>query len=68
MALDRLDLPMLRLYGYLDGLVPRKVVPLVDELSPASQSMVFAGAAPAPFISHPAPFSQALCDFTQRVS
>lgn len=67
-ALDQLDVPLLRLYGYLDGLVPRKVVPLVDELSPTSQSIVFAGAAHAPFISHPATFCQALCDFSYRES
>lgn len=67
-ALGQLDVPLLRLYGYLDGLVPRKVVPLVDELSPASQSIVFAGAAHAPFISHPAHFCQAVCDFSQTVA
>ncbi|WP_025244055.1 pimeloyl-ACP methyl ester esterase BioH [Candidatus Sodalis pierantonius] len=61
-------LALLRLYGYLGGLVPRKVVPLVDEFSPASQSIVFAGAAHAPFISHPALFCQALCDFSQTVT
>ncbi|MFT4465288.1 MAG: pimeloyl-ACP methyl ester esterase BioH [Sodalis sp. (in: enterobacteria)] len=67
-TLGRLDVPLLRLYGYLDGLVPRKVVPLVDEFSPASQSIVFAGAAHAPFISHPALFCQALCDFSRFVA
>ncbi|WP_066597265.1 pimeloyl-ACP methyl ester esterase BioH, partial [Sodalis-like endosymbiont of Proechinophthirus fluctus] len=67
-ALRRLNVPLLRLYGYLDGLVPRKVVPLVDEFSPTSQSIVFTSAAHAPFISHPIFFCQALCNFIQTVA
>lgn len=43
---------VLRLYGYLDGLVPRKVVPMLDKLWPHSESYIFAKAAHAPFISH----------------
>lgn len=67
-ALGRLDVPLLRLYGYLDCLVPCKVVSLVDEFSPVSQSIVFAGAAHAPFISHPALFCHTLCNFSQTVT
>lgn len=51
-----LKLPFLRFYGRLDGLVPRKIVPLLDELWPASESFIFPKAAHAPFISHPAEF------------
>ena len=54
------EMPFLRLYGYLDGLVPRKVVPMLDALWPQSESLVFAKAAHAPFISHPAEFCSAL--------
>lgn len=54
------DMPFLRLYGYLDGLVPRKVVPMLDALWPHSESLIFAKAAHAPFISHPAEFCAAL--------
>lgn len=44
--------PFLRLYGKLDGLVPKQVIKLVDELVPSSQSYVFEQASHAPFISH----------------
>lgn len=56
--LQNLSLPFLRLYGHLDGLVPRKIVPLLDEMWPASESIIFPKAAHAPFVSHP----QAFCD------
>lgn len=58
--LRALQMPFLRIYGYLDGLVPRKVVPMLDALWPESESLVFAKAAHAPFISHPAEFCQKL--------
>lgn len=59
-ALQNLSLPFLRLYGHLDGLVPRKIVPLLDEMWPASESIVFPKAAHAPFVSHPEAFCAAL--------
>lgn len=63
-----LALPHLRIYGYLDGLVPRKVVPLLDTLWPQSESHVVAKAAHAPFISHPAEFCSALVALSQRLN
>ena len=65
--LAELDLPHLRLYGYLDGLVPRKIVPLLDARWPRSESQVIAKAAHAPFISHPQEFCQALVALRQRI-
>ena len=65
--LTALAVPHLRIYGYLDGLVPRKVVPLLDELWPESQSLTIAKAAHAPFISHPAEFCSALLAFSHEV-
>ncbi|WP_318370081.1 pimeloyl-ACP methyl ester esterase BioH [Enterobacter sp.] len=62
-----LTLPFLRIYGRLDGLVPRKIVPLLDVMWPASESVVFPKAAHAPFISHPEEFCQALVDLKARV-
>ncbi|WP_276641819.1 pimeloyl-ACP methyl ester esterase BioH [Siccibacter turicensis] len=59
-ALSALRLPFLRLYGRLDGLVPRAIVPLLDEHLPHSESQVFPKAAHAPFISHPGEFCEAL--------
>ena len=61
------EMPFLRLYGYLDGLVPRKVVPMLDALWPQSESLVFAKAAHAPFISHPAEFCAALVALKQKL-
>lgn len=64
--LASLAVPHLRIYGYLDGLVPRKVVSLLDALWPDSESQVIAKAAHAPFISHPAEFCLALIALSQR--
>ena len=64
--LATLSVPHLRIYGYLDGLVPRKVVPLLDALWPQSESRVIAKAAHAPFISHPREFCAALVALSQR--
>ncbi|MGC8088195.1 alpha/beta fold hydrolase, partial [Escherichia coli] len=65
--LQNVSMPFLRLYGYLDGLVPRKVVPMLDKLWPHSESYIFAKAAHAPFISHPAEFCRMLVALKQRV-
>ena len=62
-----LEVPHLRIYGYLDGLVPRKVVPLLDTRWPQSESLVIDKAAHAPFISHPAEFCSALVALSQRL-
>jgi len=64
--LAALAMPHLRIYGYLDGLVPRKVVPFLDALWPDSESQVIAKAAHAPFISHPVEFCSALIALSQR--
>ncbi len=65
--LQNVPMPFLRLYGYLDGLVPRKVVPMLDKLWPHSESYIFAKAAHAPFISHPVEFCHLLVALKQRV-
>ncbi|MCU6324250.1 pimeloyl-ACP methyl ester esterase BioH [Enterobacter quasiroggenkampii] len=66
--LASLTIPHLRIYGYLDGIVPRKVAPLLDDLWPNSESMVVAKAAHAPFISHPDEFCSALTVFIREVT
>jgi pimeloyl-[acyl-carrier protein] methyl ester esterase len=65
--LANLPMPFLRLYGHLDGLVPRKIVPLLDAQWPNSQSHVFPKAAHAPFISHPVEFCQRLLALKQVI-
>jgi len=62
--LAALSLPFLRIYGRLDGLVPRNVAALLDEAWPQTDSLVFPKAAHAPFISHPAEFCLALREFS----
>jgi pimeloyl-[acyl-carrier protein] methyl ester esterase len=54
--LSHVSLPFLRLYGKLDGLVPKKVIPLIDNIVPNSQGYVFKQASHAPFISHQTEF------------
>ena len=66
--LSALSLPFLRLYGRLDGLVPRKVAALLDEAWPQSASLIFPKAAHAPFISHPTEFCQVLQAFVAEHS
>lgn len=62
-ALTGLEIPFLRLYGRLDGLVPRNIVATLDACWPQSQSLIFPKAAHAPFISHPDDFCIALAEF-----
>ncbi|HHG8770725.1 TPA: pimeloyl-ACP methyl ester esterase BioH [Raoultella planticola] len=66
--LAALTVPFLRLYGRLDGLVPRKIVPLLDERWPHSESMVFEKASHAPFISHPQAFCETLLALKNRLN
>lgn len=65
--LTALDMPFLRLYGRLDGLVPRKIIPLLDALWPKSTSIVFDKAAHAPFISHPQAFCAPLIELKREI-
>ena len=62
-ALVSLPVPMLRLYGALDGLVPRKIAPILDTLWPTSHRQIIAQASHAPFISHPDIFCEHLLNF-----
>jgi len=59
-SLANISMPFLRLYGKLDGLVPRKAVKAITELSPHSDVIIFEQASHAPFISHPEEFHQAI--------
>lgn len=67
-ALAGCSLPFLRIYGYLDGLVPRNVASLLDSKWPHTQSVVMKGCAHAPFVSHPDEFSKLIIDFAQQNS
>lgn len=63
LALWQLDLPLLRLYGYFDELVPRKVISVVDQLCPTSRKVILLDAAHIPFLSSPDSFCKVLRDF-----
>jgi len=65
--LRQLTVPFLRLYGYLDGLVPRKIAGLLDEQWPQSEAVIFPKAAHAPFISHPKDVCLALEAFQKQL-
>ncbi len=58
--LPKISVPFLRIYGKLDGLVPRNVISQVDELAPQSEKIVFDKASHAPFISDITLFSSEL--------
>lgn len=63
--LRSLSMPGLRIYGSQDGLVPRRVIPLVDALWPGSTSRTIAHAAHAPFMSHPEAFCSLVREFVE---
>lgn len=62
--LKNLELPFLRIYGSLDGLVPRKIIPILDSLWPCSNSVLIDKASHAPFISHPKDFCAEILFFS----
>ena len=62
-ALPEINVPFLRLYGALDGLVPRRIAQPLDDALPASPSIVMEKASHAPFISHPDAFVQHILCF-----
>lgn len=65
--LTGLGMPFLRIYGRLDGLVPRKIIPLLDALWRNSTSIIFDKAAHAPFISHPQAFCAPLIELKREL-
>ena len=67
-ALDGLTLPFLRIYGYLDGLVPRRIAEELDARWPHSASVVMEKAAHAPFVSHPDAFCQQVEQFIRAAT
>ncbi len=64
--LNQLTMPVCRMYGRLDGLVPIKVAADTDILLPQSTKVVFEQASHAPFISHHDEFITQLDNFLQQ--
>jgi len=62
-----LSLPMLRMYGRLDGLVPMKVAQELDKLWIKTESLLFSQSSHAPFITEFDVFCDALRKFIQKL-
>lgn len=58
-----LNLPILRMYGRLDSLVPKAMIEQMDKLLPNSDRYTFHRASHAPFISHSDEFYTVLTDW-----
>lgn len=58
--LAKINVPFLRCYGRLDGLVPHDVIDKIGTLAPSSQSIMFYHSSHAPFISEPVAFIEQL--------
>lgn len=61
--LQHISVPMLRLYGRLDGLVPAKVARDLNHLAPYSQMFMFEQSSHAPFMTEADAFCQQLLAF-----
>ncbi|QDP02783.1 pimeloyl-ACP methyl ester esterase BioH [Thalassotalea sp. PS06] len=67
--LTHIDIPVLRMYGRLDALVPKNVINQIDKLMPKSDVYTFERASHAPFISHADEFYTVLMDWiTGKIS
>lgn len=64
-ALISLTMPMLRLYGRLDGLVPIKVATDLSQQLPHTQQFVFSQSSHAPFMTEHDEFCAQVRDFAQ---
>ncbi|WP_346348109.1 pimeloyl-ACP methyl ester esterase BioH [Shewanella abyssi] len=63
--LTRIEQPWLRIWGKLDGLVPRRVIKLMPDLS-NSEDVILPKASHAPFISHTDDFVIALNSWLEK--
>ncbi|WP_326490332.1 pimeloyl-ACP methyl ester esterase BioH [Shewanella sp. AS16] len=66
--LAKLELPWLRLWGRLDGLVPRRVTGLMPQHAGPLEEVVFAKASHAPFFSHQEEFVQAFTGWLKQIA
>lgn len=63
--LAALEMPLLRIYGRLDSLVPVAVVSKIDELAPHSRAVIMPHCSHAPFINQPEIFCQLLLNHSE---
>lgn len=64
--LAQLSMPVLRLYGRLDGLVPVKVADAVQVLHPTAACHIFPASSHAPFMTESTAFCQQLVHFASK--
>jgi pimeloyl-[acyl-carrier protein] methyl ester esterase len=62
--LATLEMPLLRIYGRLDSLVPTAVISHVDQLAPQSSAVIMPHCSHAPFVNQPEAFCQILLAHT----
>ncbi|WP_372883241.1 pimeloyl-ACP methyl ester esterase BioH [Psychromonas sp.] len=63
--LMKISVPMLRLYGRLDGLVPLKVAKDLDKLLPHTEQYIFTRSSHAPFMTEAETFCNQLLSFAE---
>ncbi len=61
-----LSVPMLRMYGRLDGLVPIKVASDLEKALPNSEQAIFTESSHAPFMTEREAFCQQIVDFCRK--
>jgi len=64
--LPQISVPMLRLYGRLDGLVPIKVAKDLDKALPNTEQYIFTQSSHAPFMTEADSFCSELIHFAQK--
>ena len=66
--LDKINLPWLRIWGRLDGLVPRRVPPLMPVNDPLYRDIILPKASHAPFVSHKDEFLAGFMTWIEDIS
>ncbi len=62
--LSEIRVPLLRMYGRLDGLIPLKAVAELNKMLPNSSYVIFPDSSHAPFMTEPDAFCQQLIQFS----
>ncbi|QIE02219.1 pimeloyl-ACP methyl ester esterase BioH [Buchnera aphidicola] len=62
-----LKMPILRIYGELDNLIPKKIAYILDKKWPSTHSIIIKKSAHAPFITHKNQFCSILLNFTKSL-
>jgi pimeloyl-[acyl-carrier protein] methyl ester esterase len=65
--LAELKLPWLRVWGRLDALVSRRVVPLMPKFNQEVEDLILAKASHAPFISHQQAFAEGVLTWLDKI-